>query len=438
MATERVVEPTESESRRPTGLDFAAALLLLATVVLHVVAMVPTYFVGTGSLMSQADQAALYSVLAAAWALALGIGLTGPHRTPVAAAIAVGVAVTELGFRVADLGDAIHYGTNTVGAGLWLMEAAWVIGAVAATVAVLAARARHGIRARPGEPSEWQIDWSAPVEGSTANPYAEHPAPVTESPTVSPEATYSPTVGPEATYSPAVGAEVAESPTTETGAVESPTVSMESPGAHDPTDAIPAARGGDTSVLNTVGSTEADAHERLAWTLLVAVLAALVAGSFLPAWDHAVAVSTQSGQTVSKSLGNAFSGPWQQVLGTVLAAAALLVVPVVAIRWRNRAVGAALVVGALLVLTSQLVAAVVQVDQPVPPLDFGISAQQARDLGLQLSLRLTGWFTLDALAAYALFAAVMVWATLRAVHENSGGMPPSTPDPRSDWIRSVP
>lgn len=215
-------------------------------------------------------------------------------------------------------------------------------------------------------------------------------------------------------------------------------MSMAAPGAHDPTESVPAARSGDTSVLEAVPDTDADAHERLAWTLLVVILAVIVAGAFLPAWDHAVAVSTQTGQTVSKSLGNAFSGPWQQVVGTVLAALALLAVPIVAIRLRDKAVGAALAIGALLVLTAQLAAAVVQVDQPVPPADFGITAQQARDLGLQLSLKLTGWFTLDALAAYALFAAVMVWATLRLVHENSAGTPPSTPDPRSDWMRSAP
>lgn len=402
MATETASPPPHAESRRPTALDFSAALLLLATVVLHVVAMTPTYFVGSGSLTSQADQAALYAVLAAAWALALGIGLTGPHRTPVAAALAVGVAVTELGFRVADLGDVVRYGASTVGAGFWIMEAAWIVGAVAAAVAVLAARFRHGSRDEPGAvgASEWDIDWSAPAQDpAPSNPYAsDAPAEVPD---------------------------------------EEPTVSMAAPGAHDPTEAIPSARGGDTSVLSAVPDTQDDAHERLAWTLLIAILAVIVAGAFLPAWDHAVAVSTQTGQTVTRSLGNAFSGPWQQVTGTVLAAVALLVVPVIAIRLRHKAVGAALVVGALLVLTAQLVAAVVQVDQPVPPADFGITAQQARALGLQLSLRLTGWFTLDALAAYALFAAIMVWATLRTLHENSGGTPPRTPESNSDWMRSA-
>lgn len=422
-----------ADSRRPAALDFAAALLLLATVVLHVVAMVPTYFVGTGSLMSQPDQAALYSVLAASWALALGIGLTGPHRTPVAAAVAVGVAVTELGFRVADFGDAMRYGTNTVGSGLWWMEAAWIVGAAAAVTAVLAARARHGARSGPGEvpASEWAIDWTEPsADVGPSNPYAgeEVQAAATEPSEASTVEPAAPTSGST------LPAWDAGAPVTEPVAPTEP-----SPiGTQDLTGPMPSAQGGDTSVLPEVPEPDEDPHERTAWTLLVVILAFVVAGAFLPAWDHAVAVSTQTGQTVTKSLGNAFSGPWQQVVGTVLSAVALLAVPVVAIRLRNKAVGAAAVVGGLLVLTSQFVAAVVQVDQPVSPSALGISPAQARDLGLELSLKLTGWFTLDALAAYALFAAVMVWATLRKVQESSAGTPPSTPERRSEAMRSAP
>ena len=177
-----------------------------------------------------------------------------------------------------------------------------------------------------------------------------------------------------------------------------------------------------------------DSHERAAWTMLVVVLALLVAGAFLPAWDHAVAYSPVTGQGINRSLGNAFSGPWQQVIGTVLAAVAMAAVPAVAVRLRNRAAGAAAVCGSLLVLGSQLTAAVVQVDQPVSPAQVGLSGGEAARLGLQLALKLTGWFTVDALAAYALFAAVLVWATLRVHHENSPGSRPSAPDFRNDAI----
>lgn len=399
--------PHPEAHRRPGPLDLAAAGLLLATVVMHVVAMFPGYFLSStagSSLTSSPDQAALYSVLAASWALALGIGITGPDRTPMAAALAVGVAAGELGFRVADLGDALRYGTQSVGAGLWLMEAAWVVGAVAAVFAVLAARHRHarsepaavgGAVAAAGSPEwDWNIDWSAPATPAAPPPPAGNP--------------YAAGLHEEAGSDPA-GADPVSEPTA--------------------TPAVP---------VGAATARSDDAHERAAWTMLVVVLAVLVAGAFLPAWDHAVVYSTVTGRGFTRSLGNAFSGPWQQVTGTVLAAAAMAVVPIVAVRLRNRLVGAAAACGVLLVLTTQLVAAVVQVDQPVSPAQVGISAGQASQLGLQLALRLTGWFTVDALAAYALFAAVMVWATLRVHQENSPGTAPRAPEARSDAIPGSP
>src|ERR1700728_3988431 len=118
-------------ARRPTPLELTAAGLLLATVILHIAAMVPQYFGGSGqgSLWSQPDQAALYSVLAAGWALALGLGLTGPSRSGMSAGLAAGVAATDLGFRLVDLGGVFRFGTGQAAAGLWLMTAAWVVGA---------------------------------------------------------------------------------------------------------------------------------------------------------------------------------------------------------------------------------------------------------------------------------------------------------------------
>lgn len=440
------IEPHPEAHRRPAPLDLAAAGLLFATVVLHVVAMFPGYFLGStsgSSLTSSPDQAALYAVLAASWALALGIGLTGPDRTPMAAALAVGVAAGELGFRVADLGDALKYGTSQVGAGLWLMEAAWVVGAAAAVLAVLAARSRHRTPAAPAEagadgpedPSaDWQIDWTVPAAPNAARDLAANPYAASSGagPVGGPEeraavdAGTPPVDGAPAPTEPA-------GPSQSTGSSDQTTDQTTDLPTGDPTSVwgIPAA--GPAATVPATASRQDHPHERIAWFLLIAVLSLLVAGAFLPAWDHAVAYSTVSGRGLTRSLGNAFSGPWQQVVGTVLAAVAMAVVPVVAARLRNRVVGAAAVCGVLLVLASQLVAAVVQVDLPVSPAELGISAGQASQLGLQLALELTGWFTVDALAAYALFAAVMVWANLREEHhENSPGMPPSAPEVRRD------
>lgn len=439
MSMQMALEPPLAAHRRPAPLELLAAGLLVVTVVLHVVAMVPAYFVASGgnsSLVSQPDQAALYAVLAASWALALAIGFTGPHRTPVAAALAAGVAATELGFRVADLGDALRYGTSLVGAGLWLMEAAWVVGAAGAVIAVVAVRHRHGAAGRlaaphetarsaafPAGTAEWQTDGTAPTafapgreSGGEAhgempvNPYADP----TSAGMAEPLQASAPLQGGRSDQSSPVGEAPTASDSSAAMSVSGNSLSGTQP-AHQP-------------------GTGEDSHERAAWTMLVVVLALLVAGAFLPAWDHAVAYSPVTGQGINRSLGNAFSGPWQQVIGTVLAAVAMAAVPAVAVRLRNRVAGAAAVCGSLLVLGSQLTAAVVQVDQPVSPAQVGLSGGEAARLGLQLALKLTGWFTVDALAAYALFAAVLVWATLRAPHENSPGSRPSAPDFRNDAI----
>lgn len=425
------VHPHPEAHRRPSGLDLTAAFLLLATVVLHVVAMAPNYFEGAGagkSLMAQPDQAALYAVLAAAWALALAVGLTGPSRTPVSAGLAVGIAATELGFRVSDLGSVFRYGLSTAGAGLWLMVAAWGVGAAAAGVAVLAVWSRHGnlisrprpaasepepvdtagasapAGAEPAERSVWDIDWAAPaLPGVASGSHDEHPD---EEPGRAPSV-------------PTLSMPVAEA--------DAPTnTNMPISSFLDPaTTEVPAApRSGDTGVLTPVAEDPHAKQERTAWTMLVVVLALLVAGAFLPPWDHYIATSTVTGRTASGNLGNAFSNPWQVIVGTMLAAVALAVVPIVGVRLRHRAVGAAMACGSLLVLATQLVSAIVQVDQPVSPSVVGLSQAQANQLGLQLSLRLTGWFTVDAIAAYALFAAIMVWATLRVVHHNSMGHSP--------------
>jgi hypothetical protein len=93
-------------------------------------------------------------------------------------------------------------------------------------------------------------------------------------------------------------------------------------------------------------------------------------------------------------------------------------------------VGAAVVSGGLLVLASQFAAAIVQVDQPVPPSVAGLTPAQASELGLQLHLSLTGWFTFDVLAAFALFVVAIVLGCARweEIQDSSAGSRPSAPD----------
>ncbi len=382
--------------RRPNRIDLLAGVLIACSVVLHVVAMFPTYFAGPGdhgSLASQPDQAALYAVLAAGWALVLVIGLTGPARMPVAAGVAVGLAATELGFRITDLGYVARYGTVEAGAGLWLMTAAWVVGAAGAVVAAVAAvrRSRPEPAGTTAEPSGEAL--------SPASPYA-FPSWSSSTPASEP--------GFSAGEPAAVGAPPGET-------IRSTATRPE------------AGRDESTPEPALTGKT---------WTALVAVLALAVAGAFLPAWDHFVGYSSTTGRSTSFSLGNAFSGPWQVVAGNVISAIALAAVPIAAVQLRNRAAGAAAVAGGLIVLGSQFTAAVVQVGQPVSPSIIGLTQSQADALGLTLSMKLTAWFTVDALAAFALFAVIMVWAFARLVQENSAGVEPTAPDFRREAMPS--
>ncbi len=162
-------------------------------------------------------------------------------------------------------------------------------------------------------------------------------------------------------------------------------------------------------------------------TVLIVVLALATAGAFLPAWDHYSGLVSTTGRAVAFNLGNAFSGPWQLVIGTVFVAVALVAVSVLATRMRLRAIGAALVAGSLIVLATQFTSALVQVDTTVPPSVAGLTPTQANQLGLRLHLTLTGWFTFDLLAAFALFVAAMVVGHVREVRSeaNPVGPPPS-------------
>ncbi len=426
------------DSRHPTRLEIVSGALLAGTVILHVAAMFPTYssLGGNASLASQPDQAALYSVLAAAWMLALGVGLTGPARLPLCAGLAAGVAATELGFRVSDVGDAIRLGSGQAGPGLWLMAVAWLVGAAGAVAAVAAASERSGRSVRTSRDVAL-----SPSEGPHAGPYDqafESPPgfALDASPEIALEATSQTDVE-------GVGPTTVATVDSSDSTLALPVEVAAAVDSGDSTDALPvevaaAVDSGDSTdalpVAAAVGSGEGPPERSLHWTVLLGILGLATAGAFIPSWDHYVAVVGSTGQSFSSNVGYAFSGRWEEILGNVLVVMALAAVPIAASRWRNRAAGAAAVAGALMVLASQLVSAVVQVDQAVPSSAFGLTPRQYSQYGVRAGVKLTGWYTMDALAAFALFAAVMVWATGRVVHENSPGTLPNAPELRSEAI----
>ncbi len=165
----------DARVRRPSVLELSAAGMLATAVILHLVALIPQYYggPGQGSLWSEPDQAAQYLLLSAGWALALGVALTGPARVRLGAAIAVGVAATEFGFRLSDLGEVFRYGSAAAAApGLWLMTAAWVVGAAGAVLAVLAVHAQRGSASLAAAPGSTREESSAGfgVAGGHAGP----------------------------------------------------------------------------------------------------------------------------------------------------------------------------------------------------------------------------------------------------------------------------
>jgi hypothetical protein len=322
-----LVAPVAEDEQPETGAapprtgatEVVAGVFILLCVVLHVVAMTQTYFKGQATLASQTDQAVLYSVLAAAWLVAFVLGLFGPDRVVVTAGIAVGLAATEFGFRVSDLGGAIQAGGSRAGSGLWIMTAAWIAGAAGAALLVVAARSRS-VRRRGG------------------------------------------------------------------------------------------VQGGDGRYERTAG-----------WTAGVAVLGLATAALYLPPWDHYELTATATGLTKSLNLGNGLQGPWSVVLGNVLVSSAIFLLAIGAMLLRHRGAGAALVVGSLVALGSQMASAVVQVDQPVSPAAVGLSQSTVNQLGVVIKASLTGWFALEALVALVLLASVTFWASARVVQENSSG-----------------
>ncbi len=423
---------------------------LVVAAALHVAAIFPRYDVLTGHLSSAPDQETLYAVLAASWFLAAVLVLG--RRRSVGTGLAVGLAAAEMGFRLYDSAFAVKNGASAVGAGLWTMDAAWVVGAVAAVV--LPASLRAPRRPRPlvapaqvaaddplyGGPV---IDWSSPfdtVGEGTSRPAGETPAEVKES-------------GPPAQVGEESHEEVAADDTAVLGADPTAVVvtDVTDAVAVDLTEAVPTdptevagpgtptgATGPSAPVPDGALSPE-EAQERNMWTGLVAVLALLTAGAFVPAWDHISAFSTVTGRGTGLNSGNAFDVGWQFMIGNAVAMAALALVPTIGIRQRDRGLGAGLAVGSLLVLAATMASAVVQTDQPVSPSTFGLTPAQATGMGLQVGMRLTAWFVVESLAAYALFAVVMIWSTLRvppdrAAQENSTGIRPNAPDWRSEAI----
>lgn len=135
-------------------------------------------------------------------------------------------------------------------------------------------------------------------------------------------------------------------------------------------------------------------------TMVLAAVGAAVA--FAPSWDRFL-LQTANGASQTVTLGNAFSNPGPVIVGDVLVMVLLVVAIIAAVLWRPVRLGAALAAGAILPMVAQAISAVIQVSQPTPPGEFGISAAEARLLGLTITNGLTTMFWV-----YCAFVATLI------------------------------
>ena len=131
--------------------------------------------------------------------------------------------------------------------------------------------------------------------------------------------------------------------------------------------------------------------------------------AFAPSWDS-FTLQTAAGVQETVTQGNAFANPAWVIAGDVAVMAMLVAVVVVAALWQPIKLGAALLAGATVPLLAQAVSAVVQIQSPASPLQFGISPSEGQQAGLTISSGLTPafWIYCAFVLALGLIAARML------------------------------
>jgi hypothetical protein len=166
---------------------------------------------------------------------------------------------------------------------------------------------------------------------------------------------------------------------------------------------------------------------RSAVLMLLATFAVVLA--YLPSWDKWSAVAPSLHVSGSLTEGNAFSQPAVVMAGVLLTVIGFAFVAVLGSVWSPATIGAWATAGAVIALSSQLISAVFQLSEAVPSTAFGVSAVQARSVGLKISTSLTGWWEAD-VAATVLLALLALSAALSARKTMAGSVdlsPPSGP-----------
>jgi hypothetical protein len=123
--------------------------------------------------------------------------------------------------------------------------------------------------------------------------------------------------------------------------------------------------------------------------LILAGIGAAVA--FAPSWDSYL-IHLNNGTTVWQIAGNAFSNPGWMIAGNLITMILFGLVVIVAVLWRPVNLGAMLLAGAVIPMAAQAISALVQVSEPTPPSQLGISSQQASQLGVTITNGVTPAF----------------------------------------------
>ena len=176
---------------------------------------------------------------------------------------------------------------------------------------------------------------------------------------------------------------------------------------------------------------------RSAVLMLLATFAVVLA--YLPSWDKWTAVAPSLHVSGSVTEGNAFAQPTVVMACVLLTVIGFAFVAVLGSVWYPATVGAWATAGAVIALASQLISAVFQLSEAVPSTAFGVSATQARSVGLRISTSLTGWWEADVaatvlLALLALSAALSSRKATTSTVERPGPFDNgSVASPHADW-----
>jgi hypothetical protein len=169
--------------------------------------------------------------------------------------------------------------------------------------------------------------------------------------------------------------------------------------------------------------------------VVMLMLAAIgTAAAFAPSWDS-FTLRNAAGVTQTLTEGNAFSNPAAVIAGDVLVMVAVVAVVAAAALWRPLRLGAALLAGAIIPMVAQAISALVQVGEAASPVQFGISPNQATQIGLTISSGLTSAFWIYCAFLVALIAS---FAWMLIPPHNAVTQPPRMPQGPSAGVSDAP